>query len=130
MDRKYVALHHNGEGYSRLWHEARHRVAMHLLGRLLRDPIQHRSPRLRYDAQGGIDRARRAAGLLRRRARLGDLSRLRIAGHSRLLPGPLPPPAAGPQPAAHPLGKGLAPAPTVAAPKPLTRDGPLPPPSP
>src|SRR5262249_59880158 len=94
MDRKYVALHHNGEGYSRLWHEARHRVAMHLLGRLLRDPIQHRSPRLRYDAPGGIDRARRAAGLLRRRARLGDLSRLRIPGPSLLLPRrPRPPPS-------------------------------------
>src|SRR5215471_12441122 len=137
MDRKYaqtcaddLALRcTNGEGYSRLWHEARHCVAVHLLGRLLRDPIQHRSARLRHDAPGGFDRARRAARLLFRRAWFGGLSRLRIAGHSRLLPGRLRPRAAVSQRAADRMEKGLAPAPAVAV---LTRAcpyGPLPFPS-
>src|SRR5262249_10968500 len=95
-------------------HETRRRVALHLLGRLLRNPIQHRPARLRHDSPGGFDRARRAARLLFRRARLADLSRLWIAGHSRLLPGRLPPPAAVPHRAPHPMEEGLALAPPVA----------------
>src|SRR5262249_57483609 len=73
-------------------HETRRRLALHLLGRLLRNPIQHRSARLRHDPPGGFDRARRAARLLFRRAPLRDPS-----------PPPLPPPSPPPPPPPPPL---------------------------
>src|SRR5262245_62451099 len=69
-------------------HETGHRVALHLLGRLLRNPIQHRSACLRHDPPGGLDRARRAARLSFRRAPPGDTSSIWIAGHLRILPAP------------------------------------------
>src|SRR5258708_12110011 len=102
-----VVLHYNGGRHSRLgietWHEARHRVALHLLGRLLRHAIQYRSARLRHDAPGGFDRARRAARPLFRRARLGDLSRLPSPPSSRPLSPPPPPPPPPPHPPPPPL---------------------------
>src|SRR5262245_63066665 len=98
---------------SRLGHETVCRVALHLLGRLLRASVQYRSARVRHDPGAGVVGARRAALPLFRREWLRRLRRLRIAGHSRLLSGRLGAGAAVPQRAADGLEEGLAAAPPV-----------------
>src|SRR5262249_27711115 len=65
------------------------RVAVGVLGGLLRARLQHHPPRLRHDRGGGPGRARRAAGLSLRTRRLGDLCRLRGGWHPRVLSGRL-----------------------------------------
>src|SRR5262245_48813659 len=98
---------------SRLGHETVCRVTLRLLGRLLRDPVQYRSARVRHDPCAGVVGAGRSAHLLFWREGLGNLRCLRIAGHSRLLSGRLGAGAAVPQRAADGLEEGLAAAPPV-----------------
>src|SRR5262249_7496559 len=82
--------------------------ALGLLGRLLRNSVQHGPACFRHDSRAGFARAGRAARLLRRTGRLRDLSRLWIAGYSRLLPRRFRLRAAVSQRAAHGVEKGLA----------------------
>src|SRR5258705_1746610 len=106
------------------WHETRRCIALRVLGRLLRDPIQYCSPQLRHDAGGGFERARRAPRLLFRTGGFGNLSRLWIARHSRLLPRRLRYRAAISKRPADRLEEGFAPAPPLAVLRRASRRGP------
>src|SRR3954447_10382854 len=99
----------NGTLAFEIWHEASRCVALRMLGRLLRHPIQHRPAQLRHDTRGGVERARCAARVLLRPGGVGKVARLRLAGHSRLLSRRLGYGAAVSQRPADRLEEGLAP---------------------
>src|SRR5262245_57237026 len=113
----------------RRWlHEALGRHRLHMLaGVVWGTTIQHSAACLRHDSGGGLARARNAAGLPLRTARLGDVCRDRPGGHSRVLSDRFRHRVAVPQRSPDWLEEGLAAARALAVltapPYVFTRDG-------